>query len=381
MLTTLPLQDRDASDPLELPAFKSDKASSVLLLSVTSVGTGAHARLVAVGEHGVIVYSDDQGARWKQADVPVSVTLTAVYFSDANNGWAVGHDGVILHSTTGGRTWGKQFDGNQANSLMHKEAQDNANQAHRRLDSATGSEKSVAQHACDEADNALSDVEAAIKFGPSRPLLGVWFKNNSEGIVVGSYGQIFQTIDDGVHWTSLASRLRNPEGLHYNSISSTSTGAIVIAGEGGKVYRSTDHGANWQTLDTGYQGQLYGVLGLLADQGAEKLLAFGFGGHIFESDASATHWTELTSITKKNLVAGIKREDGRIQLVGQDGSILLSDQQATQFHLAYPGSGLSIAGASRIGTEGKLILTGAGGLHQISPDSEHAPSDAGKSTP
>ena len=47
------------------------------------------------------------GAR--PAKVPVDATLTAVSFTDdARQGWAVGHLGVILHSTDGGETWSVQ---------------------------------------------------------------------------------------------------------------------------------------------------------------------------------------------------------------------------------------------------------------------------------
>ena len=89
------------SDPLLVPAITSAKASQAMLLSVTQAG----ARLVAVGEHGIIVYSDNQGKSWTQAAVPVSVTLTAVFFPDPQVGWAVGHDGVVLRSQDGGKTW------------------------------------------------------------------------------------------------------------------------------------------------------------------------------------------------------------------------------------------------------------------------------------
>jgi hypothetical protein len=38
------------------------------------------------------------GRQWRQASVPVSVTLTAVSFATPQLGWAVGHAGVVLHT-------------------------------------------------------------------------------------------------------------------------------------------------------------------------------------------------------------------------------------------------------------------------------------------
>ncbi|MFI4940022.1 MAG: WD40/YVTN/BNR-like repeat-containing protein, partial [Burkholderiales bacterium] len=99
LLLSLPAQA--FKDPLEQPARFSAIAARAMLPGVAKAG----ARLVAVGEHGIIVYSDNRGQSWTQAKVPVSVTLTAVQFPDAKDGWAVGHDGVVLSSTDGGQSW------------------------------------------------------------------------------------------------------------------------------------------------------------------------------------------------------------------------------------------------------------------------------------
>ncbi|WP_295719731.1 YCF48-related protein, partial [uncultured Halovibrio sp.] len=96
-------------DVLEVPALETDLAAESLLLDVEYAGE----RLVAVGERGHIVYSDNGGESWTQAEVPVSTTLTGVDFPEGNTeeGWAVGHSGVILHTSDGGETWNNQFDG------------------------------------------------------------------------------------------------------------------------------------------------------------------------------------------------------------------------------------------------------------------------------
>src|SRR5262245_9614082 len=98
-------------DPIDSPATQSPLASKSLLQSIAKAGN----RLVAVGQRGHIVYSDDQGATWKQAAVPISSDLTAVYFANDKNGWAVGHDGVILATDNGGDKWTLQLDGRRAN--------------------------------------------------------------------------------------------------------------------------------------------------------------------------------------------------------------------------------------------------------------------------
>ena len=357
LLVSCPVQASD--DPLDLPALMSARAAHAMLLGVAQAGT----RLVAVGEHGVILYSDNHGKNWVQARVPVSVTLTAVQFPDARHGWAVGHDGVVLNSTDSGQSWIKRFDGNQANALMLADLQKSADDAHRATDAAKDVAKKADLIAQNAADNAVADVQAGAKFGPSRPLLGVYFDSANEGFVVGAYGQIFHTNDGGANWKSLAGRMHNPEGLHYNAISAIGTD-IVIAGEGGKVYRSRDKGLNWQTLDTGYNGQLYGVLGL-KDAGGDALLAYGFGGHIVLGSGDSAGWHELPAVSSKNIVSGAQMTDGRVLLATQDGSLLHSEDHGQHFAKLQLGVGMEIAGAALLDNGAAIALSGVGGVHIV----------------
>src|SRR5436305_1593689 len=70
-------------DVLERPALMSPRAARSVLLAVVR----ADKRLVAVGEGGIVLLSDDNGNTWRQVPVPVSTTLTNVYFADGKNGW------------------------------------------------------------------------------------------------------------------------------------------------------------------------------------------------------------------------------------------------------------------------------------------------------
>src|SRR6478736_739740 len=95
------------TDVLDVPAARSPLAPRTLLNGLARSGD----RLIAVGQRGHVLYSDDAGANWQQAEVPVSSDLVAVSFPSASSGWAVGHDGVILHTNDAGVTWSRQLDG------------------------------------------------------------------------------------------------------------------------------------------------------------------------------------------------------------------------------------------------------------------------------
>ena len=71
----------------------------------------------AVGDHGVILHTDDGGQHWSPQASGVTCTLTSVCFVDARNGWAAGgmaypylHDsaGVVLSTRDGGLNWQRE---------------------------------------------------------------------------------------------------------------------------------------------------------------------------------------------------------------------------------------------------------------------------------
>lgn len=339
-----------AADLLEIPALKSAKASKVMLLAICRAGD----RLVAVGEYGVIVHSDDGARTWRQASVPVSVALTAVHFPTPRDGWAVGHDGVILHSADGGATWTRQFDGRRGDPMMVASVEARLERVRAEGDKA----------AVQEVEYALDDARAAAESGPSRPLLGVWFANADDGFAVGSYGQLFRTRDGGREWNFVGDRVANPEGLHYNAIIGVSSGALLIAGEGGRVYRSADGGESWETLETGAITALFGVREFVDAAGARVLLAFGFGGKIFRRVGDGD-WVLVASPARRTLIAGVDTSEGLLLVDNADGRILTRDAGAS-FTVIKPPSIGGVVGAT-ITSDGRLVEVGLGGVRVAQP--------------
>lgn len=135
---------------------------------------------MAVGERGHAIYSTDGGVTWQQGAVPVSTTLTSVFFVDEQYGWAVGHGGVILSTSDGGRQWVKQFDGNLANQMVIQAAESRVKRIESELDAAADDDKGDIEAALEEAQFALEDAKTDAATGPSKPLwmsglrIGTW---------------------------------------------------------------------------------------------------------------------------------------------------------------------------------------------------------------
>ena len=87
-------------------ALPSDMATQALLLDVARAGS----RLVAVGEFGHVLLSDNNGETWRQAaSVPTRNTLVGITFIDNQTGYAVGHAATILKTSDGGDNWTLQY--------------------------------------------------------------------------------------------------------------------------------------------------------------------------------------------------------------------------------------------------------------------------------
>lgn len=355
-----------AIDLLELPAVQSGAASKALLLDVTSRGDQS---FVAVGQYGVIIVSDEEGKNWKQAAVPASVALTGVHFPTAESGWAVGHDGLILHSSDGGLNWEKQLDGHQLNEQILSVAERIVEQVRADLETLQADENAD-EYAIEDAEFMLEEAEFALEgamddtdAGPVRPLLDVWFRNEREGFVVGSYGMLLHTSDGGQNWTLVSDRMDNAEAFHLNQIVPAPDGKLFIAGEAGYVYRSSDGGENWDSLEPGYDGSFYGIVVVPDGNGGYELLAYGLRGNLFRSIDNGETWESIDTGSAVTLMNGAHLSDGTVFLVGQGGTILTRLPGQQSFTQALNPDRRPILGLEQL-ENGNVLLVGLGGIRK-----------------
>jgi photosystem II stability/assembly factor-like uncharacterized protein len=301
-------------DILFSPAIKSNQCRSSALLDVSRSGD----RLVAVGERGHILFTDDTGSSWQQATVPATANLNAVDFVSPQHGWAVGHEAVVLHSRDGGQTWEKQLDGFEAAKISLSAGK-------KRLSDLEAKQASGELDLSAEIDLAawrLEEAQRDISVGPAKPLMDVWFKNEQEGFVVGAYGYLYRTMDGGKTWMDAATLIDNPDGMHLYAIDSVKGGDIYIAAEEGNVFRSRDGGDTWELLDLNYGGGLFGVVGSHTEG---RVYIFGLRGNVFQSDDSGQSWRRLETGTLSTFFSGIALPNGGALFVGQDGVIISCD--------------------------------------------------------
>lgn len=351
------------SDVLDTPAVKSPKAAESLLLDVDRLEGG---RLVAAGERGHILYSDDNGKSWVQSDVPVIVNIISTDFVSDSIGWAVGHDGVVLKTTDGGETWIRQFDGFKANEQTLVQRQKFVENLEAQLEEASDEEIEDLEFALEEAQFSLEDAQYDVDDGSTKPFLDVWFKDENYGIIVGAYGQMFETTDGGATWNNVASKLDNPDRFHLNAIVEIQPGSLVVVGEAGLIMRSTDDGSTWETLESPYDGSFFGAVSTRQLNG---LLVYGLRGHVFRSSDLGDTWEEIEVNTEQTLNSGRAFKDGTIMLVGNNGVVLKSYDSGRNFTTTVREDRSSLVGIEE-SKDGGIVLVGQDGLYLALPNAE-----------
>ncbi|MDN7179405.1 YCF48-related protein [Caballeronia sp. SEWSISQ10-4 2] len=279
-----------------LPAHPWGDPTHSMLLDATRAGS----RIVAVGEHGIVVLSDDGGHAYRQAKaVPASSTLSSVYFTDPQHGWAVGQWGVILDTVDGGETWTLQ-----------------------------------------RADTSID-----------QPLFSVYFKDASHGWAVGLWSLLLETADGGHTWNVL--KLPPPPGggkadRNLYRIFADGSGTLFVAAEQGIVLRSRDGGSTWEYRQTGNKGSLW--TGTAAADGS--IFVGGLLGHLYRSHDGGDTWTSVDSGSNGSITELVASGD-QVFGVGLDGFVLNGSSTAARFTakqrpdrasltaLVVPGAGIS----------------------------------------
>lgn len=183
------------------PTFVPTKANRLILLDVQPAGK----RLVAVGERGVIMISDDGGNSWKGQRAPTTRTLTAVVFSDEKNGVAVGHGGTIVRTTDGGTTW----------------------------------------QAVKVPETGPDSMLGAVALGSGRIL------------AYGSFGLFMESTDNGATWQR--TQIIDEEFDRHISQIFKAGDKYVLVGESATFAVSND-GTKWERRESPYKGSLFGGL-------------------------------------------------------------------------------------------------------------------------
>ena len=232
--------------------------------------TLAGKRIVAAGDYGIVVLSDD-GKTFRQAkSVPTRTVLTSLFFLNEKQGWAAGHDGTVLATSDGGENW---------------------------------------------------QVQRA-EPGKDRVLMSIWFENAQHGLAVGQFGLALETDDGGKTWQERKLVDGEAGDRHLFQIFAGPDGLAFVAAEAGSLLRTTDGGRSWKAIQTDNKGSFW--TGLVQKDGS--VITAGMRGHVYRSGDKGLTWTAVPSGTQQSITGILSHDDGSIHLFGNSGVLLLSSQ-------------------------------------------------------
>ena len=284
------------------------RATHGVLLAVTRAGN----RLVAAGDRGNILLSDDQGMSWSLARSGTDALLTSLTFTSPQEGWAVGQDSTILHSKDAGAHWTTQM-----NDAGH--------------------------------DQALFSVAS----------LGA-----GHLIASGAYALLLESENAGASWTPI--KLQNlDEDYHLNCVLARGPD-VVVTGESGHAF--VRHGTAWTPMPVPYEGSQFGCL---LDRVGD-IYSFGLRGSLFVSAAPAAGaaglpaWKRIDVGEQRSIFGGTLLANGFLALVGSNGLAMLFDPQTGTKRLLPPPSGGTLSGVAEA-PDGKWVVVGDDGVHVVDP--------------
>lgn len=309
-----------SSNPV--PAEILPLAPKSLMLDIAKISDTS---LIAVGDKGHILLSTN-GIDWQQQTVPANSSLNRVYFINEQQGWAVGHDSVILMTSDGGSNW-------------------------------------VIQNYQPEKQ---------------RPLFDIMFFDAKHGIAVGAYGVFYRTKDAGKTWVEefhlelvnsddqeylLELKVEDEEFYleeiasilpHFNRLLSVGN-ELYLAGEIGMLAKSLDQGQTWQLLDEIYMGSFFDI----AQISESQLLVVGLRGNMFTSKDGGAQWQHQSTNTTALLNDIVVTEQGHVYVLANAG-VILSSANGTDFTLSTQPDGKALIGG--VWFNNKLIVASEVGV-------------------
>jgi photosystem II stability/assembly factor-like uncharacterized protein len=244
--------------------------------------------VLATSALGRFLTSEDDARSWDLLQASTKAFFTDCAFDPLRGAIVMtGHNGDVLRSPDGGRTWESSeisIDGNK-NFLSAI-----------RFDNRSGSLVAVGQGGtfARSTDGGAQWTKASEEMvGDVRGLI----EDTARGRLVafGTGGMILASSDSGVHWNAA----RNPLDISLREIATVAQGeALIATGKLGAVIRSVDVGASWKMLSVPYPNPNTppDLRGLVESPSGEAMIAVGPPGAILRSNADGSVWDVKHSV-------------------------------------------------------------------------------------
>jgi photosystem II stability/assembly factor-like uncharacterized protein len=170
-----------------------------------------------------------------------------------------------------------------------------------------------------KADTSVTNIEQnlAPQIDQIPDLLGIAFYDSIRGVAAGTNGHILKTEDGGISWRTIETGLNDT----FISIQFETSEHIFAVTTEGRLFHSMDAGVNWSRFDQ--RSRLNFVA--IEFNGNEYALALDVSGSIFRSEDGAQSWREVNPSARNRLNSIAISSQREAIAVGDNGTILHSN--------------------------------------------------------
>ena len=283
---------------------------------------------------GKLYRTIDGGNTWNPA---ASGPFQAVWFADANTGYAVGDDNLLMTTVDGGSVWKPQpLTGATPSTLV-----------------SVRCAGAICLFATAEGTRLIRTVDAgatATDVSPSsRKIFAAAFASPAVAVGAGENGTTVLSGDAGATFSPVGGGLQGP----FNRLAATGGGVAFASGAGGTLAKTTNGGQSWSDVGVATSGNVVGV--------SFPTPAFGYAlddaGSLLKTANGGASWSLLNTGTPTQQIALLALDANRVLLVGPRGLRRSTDGGAT--FLPVPGSAVPAAALNDIeAVPGAVIASG-----------------------
>ena len=248
----------------------------------------------------------------------LNAALKAVYFIDAQRGWAVGEQGLVLSTVDGGQSWQAQTLGvwPLSDVVFNQEASQGwlVGIGGRILRSLDGGASWQPQNS-----------------GTTMTLLALSLSDGVEQLyVVGQSGLVLTSANGGQHWQVRPSGTQNT----LTAVRFTDVQRGWAVGSGGTILNTVDGGLSWQAQNSTIEERLRGVS---FSSDGQQGRAVGEKGTLLMTLDGGLHWVAQDSANWSTLLAVSFADAQQGWAVGRDGTLLFSRDNGQSWELQSAG--------------------------------------------
>jgi photosystem II stability/assembly factor-like uncharacterized protein len=290
----------------------------------------------AVGYDGKHVdrlyFSNDKGKTWNPVDVPgTGFTMHAITFSDAQHGWAVGGNGLIIRTRDGGKSWELLKPPTRTEAEVRVSDLHAVHFANASVGYVAGNER----HGNKTSDEVWGSVEIfctkdggetwrqCYKLDEPYGVFQITTVSESRAFV--SLGdRLMRTDNQGETWQQVKLSAK-----YISSVAFAADGTGWLVGSHGVFQQSTDGGNTWQQPPTLTQDFVNRDWWAVAFNGNGIGLAVGDNSVLALTTDSGKTWTLQTSIKSDHLRV-VRMQDSRAVILGAQNAYSIDVSPASQ---------------------------------------------------